>query len=133
MGFQFYRPGGVTIGEGSVVNRDCLFDNRDSIEVGKSVSIARDVSIFTAGHDPESPFFEMTTAPVQIDDHAVIFAGATVMPGVHIGMGAIVYGGAVVTRSVEPMAIVGGVPARVVGRRSTPPLYALDYPYPLAM
>jgi glycosyltransferase involved in cell wall biosynthesis len=133
MGFQFYRPGGVTIGEGSVVNRCCLFDNRHGIEVGKNVSIARNVSIFTAGHDPESPFFEMTTAPVRIDDHAVIFAGATVMPGVHIGTGAIVYGGAVVTKHVEPMTIVGGVPARVVGRRSTLPLYVLDYPYPLAM
>jgi acetyltransferase-like isoleucine patch superfamily enzyme len=133
MGFKFYRAGGVMIGEGSVVNRDCLFDNRHSIAVGKNVSIARNVSIFTAGHDPESPFFEMTTAPVRIGDHAVIFAGATVMPGVHIGAGAVVYGGAVVTQSVEPMAIVGGVPARVLGHRSTPPLYALDYPYPLAM
>lgn len=133
MGFQFYRLGRVTIGEGSVVNRCCLFDNRHRIEVGKNVSIARNVSIFTAGHDPESPFFEMTTAPVRIDDYVVIFAGATVMPGVHIGTGAIVYGGAVVTRNVEPMTIVGGVPARVVGRRSTPPLYALNYPYPLAM
>lgn len=133
MGFRFYRPGGVTIGDGSVVNRSCLFDNRDAIHVGKQVSIARDVSIFTAGHDPESPFFEMTTAPVRIEDHAVVFAGATIMPGVRIGAGAVVYGGAVVTRDVEPMTFVGGVPARPLGRRHTLPQYALNYPYPLAM
>lgn len=133
MGFQFYRLGGVSIGEGSVVNRSCLFDNRDRIHVGKHVSIARGVSIFTAGHDPESPFFEMTTAPVRIDDHAVIFAGAMVMPGVRIGAGAVVYSGAVVTRDVEPMVIVGGVPAKPIGRRTTEPGYALNYTYPLAM
>lgn len=133
MGFQFYRTGNVTIGEGSVINRSCLFDNRDHIHVGRNVSIARNVSIFTAGHDPESPLFEMTTAPVYIDDHAVIFAGATVMPGVHIGAGAVVYGGAVVTKNVEPMTIVGGVPARPMGRRGTEPRYSLNYPYPLAM
>jgi len=133
MGFQFYRTGNVTIGEGSVVNRSCLFDNRDHIHVGRNVSIARGVSIFTAGHDPESPLFEMITAPVHIDDHAVIFAGAMVMPGVRIGAGAVVYGGAVVTKNVEPMTIVGGVPARPIGRRGTEPAYALNYPYPLAM
>jgi acetyltransferase-like isoleucine patch superfamily enzyme/GT2 family glycosyltransferase len=133
MGFQFYRIGNVTIGEGSVVNRSCLFDNRDHIHVGRNVSIARDVSIFTAGHDHESPLFEMITAPVHIDDHAVIFAGAMVMPGVRIGAGAVVYGGAVVTKDVEPMTIVGGVPARPIGHRVTEPGYALNYPYPLAM
>ncbi len=133
MGFRFYRPGGVVIGDDSVVNRSCLFDNRDTIHVGKHVSIARNVSIFTAGHDPESPFFEMTTAPVCIDDHAVIFSGASIMPGVRIGAGAVIYGGSVVTKDVEPMTIVGGVPARPMGHRHTLPEYALNYPYPLAM
>lgn len=133
MGFRFYRPGQISIGECSVVNRDCLFDNRATIVVGKNVSIARDVKIFTAGHDPESPFFEMTSASVRIDDHAVIFAGAMVMPGVRIGSGAVVYGGAVVTEDVEPLALVGGVPARILGKRYTPPNYTLNYPYPMAM
>ncbi len=133
MGFQFYKPGGVTLGEGSVVNRSCLFDNRGTIQVGRQVSIARNVAIFTAGHDPESPFFEMVIAPVRIDDHAVIFANANIMPGVRIGAGAVIYAGAVVTKDVDPMAIVGGVPARTIGRRHTIPEYALNYTYPQAM
>jgi acetyltransferase-like isoleucine patch superfamily enzyme len=132
-GFQFYKLGGITIGHGTVVNRSCLFDNRDCIDIGENVSIARNVSIFTAGHDPESPLFEMTTAPVFIEHHVVIFAGATVMPGVRIGAGAVVYGGAVVTKDVEPMTIVGGVPARLISKRNTKTEYKLNYPYPLAM
>jgi len=133
MGFRFYKLGDITIGEGSVINRSCLFDNRHSIQLGNHVSISRNVSIFTAGHDPESPFFEMVTAPVYIGNHVVIFSGAKIMPGVKIGVGAIVYSGAIVTKDVEPMAIVAGIPAKVIGQRATPPAYSLNYPYPLAM
>ena len=48
---------------------------------------------------------------VWIGDHVVI------MSGVHIGDGAIVAAGAVVTKDVPPYAIVGGVPARVIRYR----------------
>jgi virginiamycin A acetyltransferase len=39
------------------------------------------------------------------------------MPGVHIGNGAIIGTRAVVTKDVEPYAIVGGVPAKTIRKR----------------
>jgi acetyltransferase-like isoleucine patch superfamily enzyme len=45
---------------------------------------------------------------------AAVGAGATILPGVEIGEGALVAAGAVVTRDVEPWTIVAGVPARVM-------------------
>lgn len=45
--------------------------------------------------------------------------GAILREGVRIGRGAVVASGAVVTKSVEPYAIVGGSPARVIRRRFT--------------
>jgi acetyltransferase-like isoleucine patch superfamily enzyme len=49
---------------------------------------------------------------VTIDDDAYVGAGATLLPGVRIGTGAVVAAGAVVTHDVEPRTIVAGVPAR---------------------
>lgn len=43
--------------------------------------------------------------------------GATVMPGVQIGHGAIVASGTVVTRDVEPYAVVGGNPGTIIRHR----------------
>ena len=39
------------------------------------------------------------------------------MSGVHIGQGAVVAAGAVVTKNVPPYAIVGGVPAKLIKYR----------------
>ena len=45
---------------------------------------------------------------------------AVIMPGVHIGDGAIIGTRAVVTHNVEPYTIVGGVPAKPIRRRFDP-------------
>ncbi len=42
---------------------------------------------------------------------------ATIMPGVKIGDGAIIGSGSVVTKDVEPYAIVGGNPAKLIRKR----------------
>jgi acetyltransferase-like isoleucine patch superfamily enzyme len=51
--------------------------------------------------------------------YAAVGAGATLLPGVEIGEGALVAAGAVVTRDVAPWTIVAGVPAQVM--RPVPP------------
>ena len=43
--------------------------------------------------------------------------GAIIMEGVRIGRGAVVASGSIVTRSVEPYAVVAGSPARIIRRR----------------
>lgn len=58
-------------------------------------------------------------ALVTVGNDVWIGSGATVVrkEGMTIGDGAVIGAGAVVTKSVEPYAIVAGVPARVIGRR----------------
>lgn len=55
--------------------------------------------------------------PIIIGNDVWIGANVCILPGVHIGDGAILAAGAVVTKDVEPYAIVGGVPAKVIKYR----------------
>ena len=52
-----------------------------------------------------------------IDDDVWIGYGSTILSGVHIGQGAIIAAGSVVTKDIPPYAIVGGVPAKVIKYR----------------
>ncbi len=47
-------------------------------------------------------------------DHVTIGANATLLPGIHIGEGAMVAAGSVVTRDVPPWSLAIGAPARIV-------------------
>jgi acetyltransferase-like isoleucine patch superfamily enzyme len=108
----------IRLGDNSVVNRRCYLDGRRGIEIGNNVNVSPEVYIVTFTHDPQSPTFACKGGPVVIDDHAWIGARAILMPGVHVGEGAVVGAGAVVTHDVAPYSIVGGVPAQRIGDRT---------------
>ena len=52
-----------------------------------------------------------------LEDWVYIGSGATILPGVTIGEGAVVACGAVVTKDVEPWTMVGGIPAKFIKKR----------------
>ncbi|MDO9355470.1 MAG: hypothetical protein Q7T55_17345 [Solirubrobacteraceae bacterium] len=81
--------------------------------------------MWTDQHDPSSDHFENGGGPIDVHDFAWISARAIVLPNVTIGRGAVVAAGAVVTKDVPAMAIVGGVPAKVIGTRESALLYDL--------
>ena len=98
--------------------------DRDNLVIGDRVSIAPRVTIVTASHPNNSrirSFAPVSTGRVVIDDDAWIGAGAVIMPGVHVGRGAVVGALSVVTRDVEPLDVVAGQPARSVRKLVPPP------------
>lgn len=55
--------------------------------------------------------------PPKIGNDVWIGSNSIIMQNVRIGDGAIIAGGAVVTKDVEPYSIVGGVPAKIIRKR----------------
>ena len=54
---------------------------------------------------------------VEIDNRAWIGSNVIILPGVHIGEGAVCCAGCVVTKDVEPFSVVAGIPAHKVSER----------------
>ena len=108
----------------------------DRLIIGKFCCIASDVKFIMNGGNHRTDWFTNYPFPVfghgwesvmpqewpnkgdmVIGNDVWIGYGATLMPGVHIGDGAIVAAQSVVTKSVDPYTVVGGNPAREIRKR----------------
>ncbi|MBI4064976.1 acyltransferase [Candidatus Gottesmanbacteria bacterium] len=107
--------------------QDFFNPKRKPLRIGNNVSIAGEVRIYTMQHDIDSTDFREVEGDVVIDDYVVIGTRATILSGVHIGKGAVVASGAVVTHDVEPYSIVGGVPAKHIRYRHKDLGYTLKF------
>lgn len=101
-------PKGLWIHDYSNVGWFTLLDARGGIEIGSNVTIASYCKLITGSHDINTPNFKAKFLPITVGDYAWICTGATICQNVHIGEGAVVAAGAVVTRDVEPYTVVGG-------------------------
>ena len=125
------RRTGARIGANTRVNRSCCLDVRGPLFIGDNVSISPEVAIVTTQHDLTASDFRLQSRPVVIEDHVWIGMRATILPGSTIGKGAVVAAGAVVSGTVPPLSVVGGIPARPIGSRPASVLgYSLDLPLP---
>jgi acetyltransferase-like isoleucine patch superfamily enzyme len=108
----------VTIGAYSILCAARGIAIGDHCRIGPFVSIydtdvhPRDVQL---RRRPYAPMDTVGSAPITIAEDAWLGVGAIILKGVHIGRGAIVGAGAVVTRDVPALAIAAGNPARVIG------------------
>lgn len=66
--------------------------------------------------------FEPENTPATIGHDVWIGDDVRLRSGIHIGTGAVIAAGSIVTRDVEPYAIVAGIPAKLVGYRFDKPL-----------
>ena len=123
------------IGEYTYVNNNTTIQNTN---IGNYCSISHDVLIGLGAHPlnllstsnifykKKNPFgLQLTPKDYAFNEYKKIYiendvwigAKSIIMDGIHIGNGAVVAAGAVVTKDVPPYAIVAGVPAKIIRYR----------------
>lgn len=125
----------VSVGKGTYgeINVKQFEKNCCELTIGNYCSIAPEVVFLVDG---EHSYKNISTYPfatryfhknidtkskgsITIDDDVWIGYRATILSGVHIGKGAVIGAGALVTSNIPPYAIVGGVPSKVLKYRFT--------------
>ena len=115
-------PEQLKLGDGTIIGDNAILDARRGLTMGRNVNLSSNVSIYTLQHDHRNPDFNcppegMVKFSVEIDDRVWLGSNVIVLPGVHIGEGAVCCAGCVVTKDVEPYAVVAGIPAKKVSER----------------
>lgn len=125
---ELYKPSNIIIGNNSVINSKVRLDGRGGkVIIGNNVDKATESCIWTLEHDPNSDYHKTRGGSVVIEDYVWIASRAIILPNITIGNGAVIATGAIVTKDVPAMAIVAGVPAKVIGYRKSKLKYKLDY------
>ena len=120
--------GNYSYGELTVIN----FNEKETLHIGNYCSVASGVVFVLNGDHPTEylstfPFkvkclgistYEATSkGDIIVDDDVWIGQNAIILSGIHIGQGAVIAAGSIVTKDVPPYAIVGGVPAKIIKYR----------------
>jgi len=116
-------PQNIKLGKNCYINHNaCLWASpKAKIVMGDDVITGPRVTVVASNHDTSkknlirlNPWAEKD---VIIGSDVWIGANALILPGVKIGDGAVIAGGAVVNKDVGDYAVVGGVPASDIGKR----------------
>lgn len=114
-----YVYGDVRVGEGTWVGPFTILDGTGGLTIGRHCSISAGVQMYT--HDSvkwalSGGAAEYDRAPVSIGDACYVGPMSVIAKGVTIGDHVLVAGGSLLTRDVPAFTIVGGTPAKPIGR-----------------
>ena len=141
----FVKPNAMRVAGLTIISDGCYFNadggsitvgNWTAFNIGGHINASCGGNIVIGAHCPIGPGVVMRTAnhcfekkdvhiqkqghqigDIVIEDDCWIGANAIILGGVHIGKGAIIGAGAVVTKDIPSMAIAVGVPAKVLKYR----------------
>ena len=128
-GFRFGMKDVVKIGNNCQINEHVYIQ---SAIIGDDVLIAQHVALLAVTHNhedinvPISAQGSTAPDPVIVENQVWIGRNVIVMPGIRLGKGSIIGAGAVVTKSVPPFAIMGGVPAKIIRYRNATQITSTD-------
>ena len=126
-GSKIYPCKHIKMGNNVFIGRNCTISTSASgnspIIFGDNIMLGERVQIIGGNHAfdrldvPINQQGEGKQGSIIIEDDVWIGASAIILTGVTIGKGSVVAAGSVVTKSVELYSIIGGNPAKLIGRR----------------
>ncbi len=125
MGIRIVSPEKLSLGNRVGIGAGAFITAGGGVTIGDCVGIGPDTKIWSVNHiftNPDMPWRDQgwEKKEVVIEEDAWIGAASFIMPGVHVGKGAIISAGTVLGKSVPAFAIVAGNPGRVIGWRKPP-------------
>jgi len=122
--FRNLPKSGIRIGKDCLIGEYCVIRGQGGVTIGDRVYTSPFTQIIAVNHvfdDPRRPFVDqgITAEGITIEDDVWIGASAIITDGVHIGRGAVIAAGAVVTKDVAAHTVVAGVPARPIKQIET--------------
>jgi acetyltransferase-like isoleucine patch superfamily enzyme len=119
------HEGRVSVGAKTVIGQECTISAYQQVSIGRECVIADRVMLIDFDHgtveaDRPIRLQGIYKRDVHVGHNVWIGYGACILRGVTVGDNAIVGTNSVVTKDVEPNAVVGGVPARVLRMRDAP-------------
>ena len=113
----YVNENATLIFSGGYMNNRLNISVFDRVEIGRKVYVSENVSIRDS--DNHTLMYDGKTstnisAPIVIEDNVWIGMNVTILKGVHIGTGAVIAAGAVVTKDVPAGCLAAGVPAKVI-------------------
>lgn len=120
--YLYANDGAITIGDNMSMNTNVQVGGSSGrITIGDNVLIGPNVVLRAADHGiamgAPIRFQSHVGGEIVVEDDVWIGANAVILRDVTLGQGCVVAAGAVVTKNVEPYAVVGGVPARKISSR----------------
>lgn len=119
---QIENPQKITIGTSTIIAHDTILDGRAGLTIGNDVLVGFHSKLLTLTHNFSDPSILIRKQgfsgdPIQLGNDVWIGTSVIILPGIKISDGSIIGAGSVVTKDVPPYVIVGGSPAKIIGKR----------------
>jgi maltose O-acetyltransferase len=117
---KFYGSGSIVIGSNSYIGENSSIQaySNCTVNIGQGCMISHNVKFYTQSQESDFDFslasVPLKTGDIKVGDFVWIGANVFISPGVSIGANAVIGANSVVTKDVEPFAIYGGVPAKLI-------------------